>query len=650
MNAASNSDIMSCSSIASESNDILALDEEVTILEVTKKETLPLAVIDLLSDEEESAVVTIADEEITVLKEFSLPSTSNIYFSKKINSEKLRECKEEVFRTNVKTDNYNPILTVNFPDLFKKNIVCVPRPPLQLLPNHVKPVKQAYVLELTPKPRFGQPSGSQEKLWNSYRDLEEYNQKRRFRNQGQNRSAPFSSSPYWNDRNSKTFIKSRKHHQNFFSNRGDSFDQSPHNRSHRHYQNFSSNQGNSFNQSANPHSRSHRHQQNFTDSQADSLAENEDSHNRSHRYHQNFSANQVDTFDSSAKFHNNYQTRDFNGNFGQPVNSFQNHSNFALPNSSINSVITINQHDMNVSMGHNQITHPNILNNALIPGFPAIQMPGLNQMAAGNNLNPHAGNNPHFIREIQRTAYTMATNMVSSMIGGGMLNSPPHLPNPHFMANHSIARHPFPANTNEFDAPLNILSGNLNSNLSANISGFNQNFGDQQIRPRMRNGVAFPCSYRNVQNKKSWSDVKSAIGESGSDSDIEEIIPDNPRDILWNKRGISPLVKPGVRYPVGTVQKFLQITQKAKVINKYGYSAKLLPSTSSLEISFDVSTWLSIQKDLSTDPIPKYSDIAILQRKWNDGAFLQLAVVDNGDISFYSFNSLLLPVLIPHQN
>ncbi|GFW03590.1 hypothetical protein TNCV_3988091 [Trichonephila clavipes] len=52
--------------------------------------------------------------------------------------------------------------------------------------------------------------------------------------------------------------------------------------------------------------------------------------------------------------------------------------------------------------------------------------------------------------------------------------------------------------------------------------------------------------------------------------------------------------------------------------------------------------------NISTDAFPKYSDIVSLQRKWNDSAFLQIAVVDNGDISFHSFNSISLPTLIPH--
>ncbi|GBO06654.1 hypothetical protein AVEN_251862-1 [Araneus ventricosus] len=52
----------------------------------------------------------------------------------------------------------------------------------------------------------------------------------------------------------------------------------------------------------------------------------------------------------------------------------------------------------------------------------------------------------------------------------------------------------------------------------------------------------------------------------------------------------------------------------------------------------------------STDPIPKYSDIAILQRKWNDGAALLIAVNDNGDISFQSLNSISLPLLTPHED
>ena len=52
----------------------------------------------------------------------------------------------------------------------------------------------------------------------------------------------------------------------------------------------------------------------------------------------------------------------------------------------------------------------------------------------------------------------------------------------------------------------------------------------------------------------------------------------------------------------------------------------------------------------ASDRIPRYSELMNLQRKWNDGAILQVAVVDHGDISFYSFNNVNIQELIPFDS
>lgn len=52
----------------------------------------------------------------------------------------------------------------------------------------------------------------------------------------------------------------------------------------------------------------------------------------------------------------------------------------------------------------------------------------------------------------------------------------------------------------------------------------------------------------------------------------------------------------------------------------------------------------------SSDPIPRYSELVNLQRKWNDGVSLQVAVVDHGDVSFYSFNNVNIQELVPFDS
>lgn len=52
----------------------------------------------------------------------------------------------------------------------------------------------------------------------------------------------------------------------------------------------------------------------------------------------------------------------------------------------------------------------------------------------------------------------------------------------------------------------------------------------------------------------------------------------------------------------------------------------------------------------ASDPIPRYSELVNLQRKWNDGSVLQVAVVDHGDISFYSFNGVNIQELVPFDS
>ncbi|KAF8791926.1 uncharacterized protein LOC129968635 [Argiope bruennichi] len=559
-------------------------DDEVTLIEVTKKETKPLAVIDLSSDEEEAEAaeaVDVVDDDITVLEEYPSPSTSRPISSREVNSKKLNGCKKEEEGAVFTSSKLIPPLTIQFPDLYKKRVVCVARPPFHLLPNNVKPSKEAYVLNLKPK-----NSSFNNRVWNSYRDMQDYQRQRR-QNRHQNnipRDQSFSGSQTWHDRNSRN--NDRLHRSGFGSDRVDSPD-------------------------VNSNSRSH------------------------------FAPPPLD----------------FNKN-SFPPNSFQN--NFSLPNpATMNCELTIKE-NANESMvsSSSQSSHSNnfsfssgIPNNALmnpmIPVNPSNFMAGYQRNAFSTSNVSHT----HFMAELQRTCFTVATNVLSSMLN----RNTPLLPNPplsmfppcHFNPNLS----------NGFSNPPSIPSN------TEYYSMPHHTFGEQRRFPR---GRSFPCRYRNVSNKRSWSEVRSAVRFSNDDSDdddsdIEEM-PIGPREIIWENREIRSLIKPGVRYPVAGVFKFVQITKAARVTNKYHYPERFLPSTSRLEIYFDVYppgfTYKKTRPQIpkyrvvivrATDPMPKYVDLVILQRKWNDGATLLIAMNDNGDISLQSFNSVAVPALTPHE-
>ncbi|GBN87026.1 tRNA-splicing endonuclease subunit Sen54 [Araneus ventricosus] len=522
-NPDSNFDVlsMSCSSLVDEEDEVLTIDavsadnpareddDDVTLLEVTKKETKPLAVIDLLSDDndDETEAIDVVDDDITVLEEYPSPSMGRPTSSREINSKKLNGCKKEEKGGVISSSKLIPPLTVQFPDLLRKRVVCVARPPLHLLPNNVKPSKEAYVLNLKTK-NSDQPAFNN-RVWNSYRDLQDYNrQRRQNRHQNNNpRGQHFSGFQTWNDRNSRNH--DRLHRPGFGPDRANSPD-------------------------VNSNSRGLR--------------------------------------DPPADFNRNLFS----------VNSFQNNIPLSNP-TSMNCEVTIKEDTSEslVSSG-NQSSHSNNFSfSSGMPNNPLINplIPSSNFMAGIQRNAFSMGNvsHTHLMAELQRTCFTVATNMLSSMLN----RNPPLMPNPPLSVFPGL-HPPGPFNPN--------MSNGLNNSL--NLPGSNeyfslphQNYGDQQRR--FHRGRPFPCRYRNIGNKRSWSDVKSAVCDSSSDSDIEEM-PISPREILWDNKDICPLVKPGVRYPIGSVFKFLQITQKAKVTYRYGYSAKLLSGVSNLEISFDV--------------------------------------------------------------
>ncbi|GFU35547.1 tRNA-splicing endonuclease subunit Sen54 [Nephila pilipes] len=555
VNSGSNFDVVSCSSDGSEDDEVLTLngeanDDEVTLIEVTKKETKPLAVIELLSDEDDKEEVAMCDDddEITVIDEYPGPSSTRATNSRVNIDCKLYDCKK-VKQASHSNEKIEIPYIVDYPDIFRKNQLCIRPPPSQFLPSHVRLSKEAYVLIM--KNKSEQPR----RVWNSFRDVQEHQRNRR--------------NSRYTGQNVPRFI------------------------------NWQS---------------------------------------RLHRFPQTFESYQNNPFGPTLNSDNTY-ARDFNRPMHQQVDH---RNNFSFPEAApVHSVVSYRQQNMNVSM----------------TGNPNMSMPFPNNSTFSNPLLTGGSNSNQFMAEVQRTAYTLATNMVSTMLGNNMnRHMMPNLHVPPMLT--SVFNPDGSFNSNGYNG-LNSYRNHQNNNNHSIMPNDQRNSSNQLLR--FHRGRPFPCRYGNIRSKRTWDDIKSAVCESNSDSEIEEV-PLTPTEILWDSKGVCPLVKPGTRYPIATVFKFLQVTQKAKVTNKYCYNKRLLPNESSLEISFDVYlpgfSYKKTKPDIpkhrivvvrSTDPIPKYSDIVVLQRKWNDSAVLQLAVVDNGDISFHSFNSISLPPLIPHQ-
>ncbi|GFS41233.1 tRNA-splicing endonuclease subunit Sen54 [Trichonephila inaurata madagascariensis] len=559
INSESNFDVLSCSSSESEDDEVLPLDsktnenfsgdndDEITVIGVTKKETKPLAVIELLSDEDDAEEVADSegDDEVRVIVEYPGPSNSNNTNPRVNHDPKRYDCKKER-EAPCKMDT--PFS--EFPDLFRKNVVCIAPP--RILPSRVRPSKEAYVINLAEKLELAQTP--QSRVWNSFRDMETYQQSRQ------------SVIP-----NVPTFQ---------VTSRSDS----------------------------GRNSRPHR----------------------------------PPIFNPNTNYPwVSYPSRDFNGNMHQLMNPYRNETSFSFPDATrANSGNSFRRQHINLNMAEN---HPNVpmsnfQGDRVLPysNNPPVPM---------NNSNPFltgGSNSVQFMAEVQRSALEMASNMLSSIFNKNI--RAPMVPNPPLP--------PFGNINPESSYGTNIF------NSFQNFERFGSNSFSMPRRYRTHRGRPFPCQYRHIRQKRSWSDIRSVLLNSSSDSETE--VPPSPREVLWDSKGICPLVRPGICHPVGPILKLLQVTQKAKVTNKY-YDKRLLPSEMTLKISFDVylpgSSYKKTKPDIpkhrivvvrSTDPIPRYSEIASLQRKWNDSAFLQIAVVDNGDISFHSFNSISLPTLIPH--
>lgn len=462
-------------------------DEEVTLVRVMKKEKKPLAVIDLLSDEEDNGAFRIrksrnnrentqsetngkntfedSDEEIQVLDEVAGTSGNKDSSHRSVTAIKLesKKLKTETESSNVQTQ-FRP--QMKYPDAFKKDMICISRPFINLLPLHCQPAKEAYVLytDKSSQPRSGQPRSN--RLWNSYKDLQEYQRQRR--------------------------EKQREKQKNYFANRSSG----------------------SFRDQNVPFS------------------------------------NQISPF----------STPEYPRDFGND----RNHNYPARPSRDFYSLANSER-----GGGGGLLPTPGNFNS---PN----QLPF--SMDVHNLQNLSTTNPTAFINEFQKNVYSVATNMISTMLNqhlnptnsnpafppafnnSNFMNFNPHnnnfsgspaLPNP--MAYNSPDRNDFqpvrfPPEPSFFGerhpAPMNESPFMMENNWKQP-----NNFPQRNFPPR---GPSFPCKYRAVRRKRDWSDVKAAVegsNMSDSGSDIEEV-PINLNRFLYSN-DIKPLIDPGTKLPVG---------------------------------------------------------------------------------------------------
>ncbi|GFW03592.1 tRNA-splicing endonuclease subunit Sen54 [Trichonephila clavipes] len=524
INSESNFDVLSCSSSENEDDEVLPLDsetnenlsgdndDEITLIEVKKKETKPLAVIELLSDEDDAEEVANleGDDEVRVIDEYPGPSNTNITNPRVNYDPKLYDCKKEQEAPSKMDTPFS-----EFPDLFRKNVICVAPP--RILPNRVRPSKEAYIINLAEK--LEQARTPQNRIWNSFRDMQMYQQNRR---SGIPNRVPMFQ----------------------ITSRSDS----------------------------GRNSRPHRPPM--------------------------FNPNPNCPWEPSINL--NYPSRDYNGNMHQSMNSYRNESHFSFPDATrANSGNSFRRQHINLNMAEN---HPNVpMSN--FQGDGALPYSN-NPPVPINNSNPlltGGSNSAQFMAEVQRTAFAMATNMLSSMFNKNV--RAPMAPNPPLPPFGNINFNPESSyNTNNFNSFQNLEMVDSNSFLMPH------EWQNQMHRPYR--GQPFPCQYRHIRQKRSWNDVRSVLCDSSSNSETE--VPLSPREVLWDSKGICPLVRPGSCHPVGPIlKKLLQVTQIAKVTNECCYDKRLLPNEVNLKISFDVYLPGSSHKKTKPD-IPKHRIVVVI--------------------------------------
>lgn len=501
-------------------------DDEVTLVEVKKKETKPLAVIDLLSDEEDTSdentnrndkqnsgeeIFEDSDEEIQVLNIVSVAKSNNTLNSTgNRNSVKLENKKLKItVDSNIVKSAYVP--KIQFPDAYKKYYLCIPCPPSNLLPLHVQPCKEAYVMTFS-------TSQQKKKMWNSYRDMQDYQRERRL-GRVLNSSRPHSF----------------KSQTDLFPNRSSSFNVPEPSRN-------------------------------------DGFMRSDQDHYPLPSFLQSSPMNQGES------------------NLERHMNSFKSRLNSLRDQSPPVNVVEPSRDDGFVSSDHDypyvqNLHQPSPMNHLQRPSLlptpnifnPQNHMPFAMNM---NNLQNLSSSNPvAFVNEIQKTVYSVATSMISSMLGqhlhpnsaspmpnspfseSGMINVTSHVHNSNFTTSSSYPS-PFMYNSSgrnqmppmRFPTEPAFSGERFPSPMYDSYSPGNNWRQPNSFRQRhyAHRGPSFPCTYRTVRRKRDWHDVKAAVkgtADSDSGSDIVEV-PINLNLLLWSN-DCQPLVKPGSKLPVG---------------------------------------------------------------------------------------------------
>ncbi|XP_022249728.1 uncharacterized protein LOC111087424 [Limulus polyphemus] len=150
-----------------------------------------------------------------------------------------------------------------------------------------------------------------------------------------------------------------------------------------------------------------------------------------------------------------------------------------------------------------------------------------------------------------------------------------------------------------------------------------------------------------------WNEFKKELLKEES---LEKLL-DGPGKVLW-KGVVKPLVQPVEGLAVGQVWNKLNVIQGTSLTS----STSCLGKSAETKFQIDYDVYLpniSFRKSIPTipslrvvvtwaeDAVPALADVVVLQRNLCDNVPLQFAVVDNGDLAFYSFHDVSLPSYIP---
>ncbi|XP_076337320.1 uncharacterized protein LOC143239751 isoform X2 [Tachypleus tridentatus] len=150
-----------------------------------------------------------------------------------------------------------------------------------------------------------------------------------------------------------------------------------------------------------------------------------------------------------------------------------------------------------------------------------------------------------------------------------------------------------------------------------------------------------------------WNEFKKELFKKES---LEKLL-DGPGSVLW-KGVVKPLVQPVEDLAVGHVWNKLNVIQGTTLTS----STSCLGKSAETKFQIDYDVYLpnmSFRKSTPTipslrvvvtwaeDAVPTLADVVVLQRNLCDNVPLQFAVVDNGDLAFYSFHDVSLPSYIP---